>query len=419
MGEAHGERCGCDLTPQAGWSLEAAQERLLAAARPVEERESVPTEQALKRVLASPLISPIAVPPWDNSAMDGYAVRLADLAGSERLLRIAQRIPAGRVGVPLAPGTAARIFTGAPLPPGADAVVVQESCAQQGDVVEIRAAVRPGDNIRRAGEEIAVGDAVLAAGTRLAPQHLGLAATVGAAELTVYRRLRVAIVATGDELAMPGQPLAPGQIYNSNRYLLKGLLGTLGCEVVDLGITGDGLEQTMAALARGAAAADLVLVSGGVSAGEEDHVRPAIERLGRLELWGLAIRPGKPLAFGQIDATPIVGSPGNPVALLVAFCLLIRPFILRAQGVVDEVLPQPLWGAADFDWPRPDKRREYVRARLVPGTGGVPRVSIFPSRSSAMLSSVVWADGLAVIPEGRSLTQGDPVQYLPFSELLT
>lgn len=400
------------------WRLETALERLLAAAMPVAEQESIPTDQALGRVLAAAVASPMPIPGWDNSAMDGYALRAADVPEPGRRLQVSQRISAGAAGVALAPGTAARIFTGAPVPPGADAVVVQEACEQSGDWVQVNAPVRSGDNVRRAGEEIAAGHEVLSAGTRLAPQHLALAAAVGAAELPVFRRLRVAVFSTGDELVMPGEPLAPGQIYNSNRYQLRALLETIGCDVLDLGIVADRRQDTIEALAQGASRADLILASGGVSVGEEDHVKPAIEQLGRLELWSLAIRPGKPLAFGRIGATPVIGSPGNPVALFIVFSLLIRPFILRRQGVAGDITPNPIWGEADFDWPRPDKRREFVRARLESGGGGPPRVRVYTSRSSAMLSSLVWADGLAVIPEGRALAVGDPVQYIPFSELL-
>ena len=399
--------------------LEQAMDRLLGLARPVSSQERLPTRDGLHRVLAAPVESAIDVPPWDNSAMDGYAIRSADATTHRGRLRVAQRIPAGVRGQPLAAGSAARIFTGAPLPEGADTVVIQELCEQQGDVVWVPGDTPAGANIRRAGEDIPAGATIMTPGTRLQPQHLGLAASVGVDELAVFRRLRVAVFSSGDELVMPGQSLGPGQIYNSNHYTLSGLLQALGCEVVHLGVVADTLEATLEALARGADQADLILASGGVSVGEEDHVRPAVQRLGSLDLWKLAIRPGKPLACGRIGDTPFIGTPGNPVSLFVTFVLFARPFILRMQGVTGEVRPTSHQVEADFDWPRPDKRREFVRARLAAGHDGAARAQIHPSRSSGVLSSVAWANGLAVIPEGRVVAKGEPIEFLPFSELLT
>jgi molybdopterin molybdotransferase len=281
--------------------------------------------------------------------------------------------------------------------------------------------VRPGANIRRAGEDIARNAEVIGAGTRLRPQHLGLAASVGAAQLRVHRRVRVAIFSTGDELVTPGHPLGPGQIYNSNRFTLHGLLGALGCDLTDLGIVEDTPEATESALARGADQADLLIASGGVSVGEEDHVTAAVERLGSLALWNVAIRPGKPLAFGQIGPRriPFIGSPGNPVSLFTTFCLFARPFILRMQGVTGPLDPQTVTARAAFDWPRPTPRREFLRARLEPGGDGEALVHVYPSRSSGVLSSVTWANGLAVIPEGQALQRGDQVRFIPFSAILT
>ena len=238
------------------------------------------------------------------------------------------------------------------------------------------------------------------------------------AELSVYRRLRVAVLSSGDELASPGEPLGSGQIYNSYRYTLCALVAALGCEVIDLGTVPDTLEATMAALSAAAGVSDLILASGGVSVGEEDHVKPAVEHLGTLELWQIAMRPGKPLAFGHVARTPFIGSPGNPVAVFVAACLFARPFILVQQGVSGPVRPQALTVRAGFDWPRPDKRREFHRARLERGSDGEPEVQVHPSRSSGVLSSVTWANGLAVIAEGRVVHRGDPVPFIPFSELL-
>ncbi|KAA6185831.1 molybdopterin molybdotransferase MoeA [Thiohalocapsa marina] len=427
----HAAANDCDTGPVAPpLAVEAALALLLDHARPLTDVEDIPTAEARNRILAEPVPSRVDLPGWDNSAMDGYAIRHADLVQPEpasgpaptgRRLRIAQRIAAGHCGQPLAPGTAARIFTGAPVPANADTVVVQEICQTEGDSLIIPTAalarIQPGANVRRRGEECHAGDVILTAGIRLAAEHLGLAAGAGVERLPVYRRLRVAIFASGDELRMPGEPLSPGQIYNSNRFLLRALLETLDCEVIDLGIVADTLDATVEALQRAAGQADLVLASGGVSVGEEDHVRPAVQKLGRLDLWRIAMRPGKPLAFGHIGETPFIGSPGNPVSLFVTFGLFARPFIQRMQGVDGDLAPRYIRARADFDSPRPDKRREYQRARLDLDQDGEPRVQVFPSRSSAALSSLVWANGLVVVPEGRTIRSGDPVQFIPMGEL--
>ena len=397
---------------------EAAVEQLVAAAIPLSGRESVGLRDGLGHVLAEPVVSTIDVPGWDYSAMDGYALCAADCPAEGLSLPVSQRIPAGASPQPLVAGTAARIFTGAPIPAGADAVVMQEVCEATDGAVVIHAPVEAGSNIRRRGEDIRNGDVVVAAGTRLLPQHLGLAASVGVAELAVRRRPRVALFASGDELVMPGGPLAPGKIYNSNLFTATALLQALGCEVIDLGIVEDTLEATKEALRRGARDADLIFASGGVSVGEEDHVKPAVEALGSLDMWKIAIRPGKPVAFGHVDGTPFIGSPGNPVSLFVTFVLFVRPFLLRMQGR-DDWRVEAMQAKADFDWPRPDKRREFHRARLHYDEAGVARLSVHPSRSSGVLSSVTWANGLAVIPEGRVLKPGDEVSFLPFNELLT
>ena len=412
--------CGCD-SPKSGpalKSIEEALEFLLARVKPVAEVERLPTGEAIGRVLAEPVTSPIEVPPWNNSAMDGYALNSADLQGDSNRLPVSQRIPAGSMGSQLEPGTAARIFTGAPVPPGADTVVIQEACEQDGDAVIIRQAPSPGANIRSAGEDIKAGSGILSQGIRLGPQHLGLAASVGVAEQSVHRRLKVAVFSSGDELVMPGGTLGAGQIYNSNQFTLSGLLQALGCEVVQLGIVEDSLEATCEALARGAEQADLVVASGGVSVGDEDHVKPAVEQLGSLDLWKIAIRPGKPLAFGHIGETPFIGTPGNPVSLFVTFCIFARPYILRTQGVTEDVAPLPIMAKADFEWTKPDKRREYARARIAVNSHGETVVSLYPSRSSGVLSSVVWAKGLVVIPEQTTLAKGDPVMFIPYGELI-
>jgi molybdopterin molybdotransferase len=327
---------------------------------------------------------------------------------------VSQRIPAGHVGRPLQPGTAARIFTGGQVPAGADAVVMQEQCVALDDNVRIDAVPEPGAWIRRRGEDVNRGDVVLARGARLTPQALGLAASVGAARVRVMRRPRVALFSTGDELVMPGELLKPGAIYNSNRFTLRGLLQSLGCEVTDLGIVPDRLDATRAALRRAAAGNDLILTCGGVSVGEEDHLRPAVQAEGRLDLWQIAIKPGKPLAFGKVgDSAWFIGLPGNPVSSFVTFLLAVRPVLLRLQGALD-LAPRSLRLHAGFDWPRPDRRREFLRARL--GESGA--LELFPNQSSGVLTSVVWGDGLIDNPPGHAIVHGDAVRFLPFAELL-
>lgn len=394
-------------------SFDEALDRLLAAATPIEVLERLPTEQALGRVLAEDLVSSIDLPPLDNSAMDGYAVRAAE-AGPGASLPLSQRIAAGQVPVPLAVGSVARIFTGAPIPPGADAVVMQEDCAAESETVTIKAhKITPGQHIRRVGEDIRAGDAVLSSGTRLRPQELGLAASIGRAEIAVFRRLRVATFYTGSELVAPGQPLQPGQIYNSNRYTLAGMLASLGCEIVDHGSVHDDLDATRAVLTRAAQDVDLVITSGGVSVGEEDHVRSAVEADGSLDLWRIAIKPGKPLAFGRVHGVPFIGLPGNPVSVFATFSLLVRPYILRRQGV-QQIAPRAYELVADFVWPNPGPRREFVRARLSPDARSV---SIFANQGSGVLTSAVWADGFVDIAENRTVARNDSVRYIPFASL--
>ena len=392
--------------------------RLLAGAVPVTATEVVATYAAAGRVLAEGLRSAIDVPPLDNTSMDGYALRCADVSTAGARLAVAQRIPAGSVGHRLAPGTAARIFTGAPVPAGADAVVMQELCAVEGDSIVVNHVPHEGEWIRRHGEDIAAGAEVLAAGTRLDAAHVGVAASVGAARLSVFRRLRVALFSTGDELAMPGEPLKPGGIYNSNRYTLRALLEGLGCEVADLGIVPDTREATRAALREAAAGNDLILTSGGVSVGEEDHVKPAVEAEGSLDLWKIAIKPGKPLAFGSVrrpggeGQAAFIGLPGNPVSSFVTFLMLVRPFILKCQGA-SELRPRARGMQADFDF-KGDPRREFLRARINE-TGGL---DLFANQSSGVLTSCTWADGLIDNPPRHAIRSGDMVRFLPFSELL-
>ncbi len=397
-------------------SFDEALQKLLAAARPVAETEDADTVSAIGRTLARAQASGIVVPPLDNSAMDGYAVRLADIPAAGTRLAVAQRIPAGSVGTPLAAGTAARIFTGAPVPAGADAVVMQELCEHAGEgIVQVNHVPRPGENIRRAGEDIRHGAEILAAGVRLAPQDIGLAASVGLARLPVFRRLRVAVFFTGDELSMPGEALKPGGIYNSNRYTLRGLLAALGCEVRDLGIVPDSLEATRAALREAAAASDVIITSGGVSVGEEDHVKAAVQAEGALDLWKIAIKPGNPLAFGKVSLrdTAFIGLPGNPVSTFVTFLMLVRPFLLACQGA-RVTAPRGLMMRADFDWPSPDRRREFLRVRIN-NDGGL---DLFPNQSSGVLTSCAWADGVVDNPPAQAVARGELVRFIPFSELL-
>ncbi|MDQ7015493.1 MAG: molybdopterin molybdotransferase MoeA [Gammaproteobacteria bacterium] len=405
---------GCD-TATALKPIEETLEHLLSQAKPVTEVEWLATETVLGRVLAEDQLAAVSVPAWDNSAMDGYALRHADLQ-ADTPLTVAQRIPAGAVGTFLEPGTAARIFTGAPVPEGADTVVMQEHCQRDADLLILTHEVAKGANIRRIGEDVRQGEVILNQGAKLSPQHLGLAASVGLAKMPVYRRLKVAILCTGDELIPPGEPLGAGQIHDSNRYTFIGLLQALGCEVIDLGRVADDFIATQEALAEAAAKADLVLASGGVSVGEEDHVKAAVESLGRLSLWRVAIRPGKPLAFGFVGETPFIGVPGNPVSLFVTVAILARPFILRCQGR-EQILPSSFAVKAGFDWPRPDKRREYMRVRLHSEQGQLT-AEAHPSRSSGVLSSVTWSDGLAILPEGKAHKNGDLLEFIPFSELL-
>jgi molybdopterin molybdotransferase len=403
-------------------TVDEALAQLLAAANAPVDVEDVATLSATGRVLAKPQYSGIDVPPLDNSSMDGYAVRAADCAGGEARLPVSQRIPAGSIPGPLAAGTAARIFTGAPVPPGADCIVMQEMCVAEGDHVVVRHKPASGEWIRRVGEDIRSGSQILEAGLKLRPQETGLAASVGIASLPVFRRLRVAVFFTGDELVMPGEPLPPGAIYNSNRFTITGMLQELGCEVRDFGIVPDSLAATRDTLRRGAAENDLVITSGGVSVGEEDHVKPAVEAEGQLQMWKIAIKPGKPLAFGRIGpegrhagpgTAAFVGLPGNPASVFVTICVLVRPFILRMQGVT-RVAPMACSVRADFDWEKPDIRREFLRARLN-GQGGL---DLYPNQGSGVLASAAWADGLIDNASKHPIKRGDMVRFLPFAELL-
>ncbi len=397
-------------------SLDDALADLLARATPLARVESVSTFEADGRVLAQDQVSALQVPPQDNSSMDGYALRCADLA--DGAMPVSQRIPAGSAAQPLQARTLARIFTGAPVPEGADAIVMQEDTETLADgTVRVLRAPQPGQWIRRSGEDVTRGDAVLRAGQRLSPAEMGLAASIGLAQLPVAARPRVALFSTGDELVMPGtvppQAMKPGAIYNSNRFFLRAMLQRLGCEVSDLGIVPDQREATVQALREASAGHDLILTSGGVSVGEEDHIKPAVQALGTLDLWQIAIKPGKPFAYGRVGAAHFIGLPGNPVSSFVTFALLVRPFLLQLQGAT-ALAPPATRLPAHFDWPRPDKRREFLRVRRN-AQGGL---DLFANQSSGVLTSVVWGDGLVDNPPGSAIARGDAVSFISLSDLL-
>ena len=387
--------------------------QVLAGVEPPQEFIELSLLESLGHVLAKDVVSPIAVPGDDNSAMDGYALRAAEAA---QALPVSQRIPAGAVGSALQPGTAARIFTGAAIPPGADAVVMQENCREQDQTVIVAGAVTPGQNIRPRGQDIKPGDTALVSGRRLRPQDLGLLASIGCATVSVYRPIRVAVLSTGDELVDPGSAeLQSGQIYNSNRYTLGGLLRSINVEFIDGGIIPDDPEITSRALQDAAARADCVITSGGVSVGEEDHVKNQVERLGEINLWKLAIKPGKPLAFGRIGDTPFIGLPGNPTSVFVTFCLIARPFLLKLQGV-DEPEPPRLQATAAFAVNKPGGRQEYLRVTLENTSEGL-KAKRFDNQSSGVLSSVSHSNALAVIPPGTAVVQGDKVEVILLDSL--
>ena len=409
------------LTP-----LDQALAELLACAAPLPGFDEVSTFEADGRLLAQDVVSSLDVPAHDNSAMDGYALRFADWRDANTTFWVNQRIPAGSSGQALGADCAARIFTGAPIPPGADAVVMQEECIlfnpasadSATPTVRIQVQPKPGQWIRRRGEDVASGDVVLKRGERLSPASLGLAASIGFDKLQVAKPVRVALFSTGDELVMPGDVLPasmkPGAIYNSNRFFLRALLLRLGCTVTDLGIVPDKLDATVAALHGASQQHDLILTSGGVSVGEEDHIKPAVQALGQLNLWQIAIKPGKPFAYGTVNSAHFIGLPGNPVSSFVTFLLLVRPFILKLQGS-NSVAPDSIASRADFTWARADKRREFLRVKRNAAGG----LSLFNNQSSGVLTSAVWGDGLVDNPAGQTIAPGDVVQYLPFASLMS
>ena len=405
-------------------TAQQALDHLLSHAKPVVECEKLAMQAALGRVLGESVDSLVDVPPLDNTSMDGYAMCTADVQTAGSILKIAQRIPAGSIGTTLEQGTAARIFTGAPVPPGADVVVMQEDCAiPEGSTDQVQVNIAPisGQWIRRRGEDLTAGKACLTAGTFLRPQELGVAASAGLTHLHVKRRVRVAAFFTGDELALPGEALKPGGIYNSNRDTLLACLKSLGCDATDLGIVPDRLDATRAALRKASKDHDLIITSGGVSVGEEDHIKPAVTAEGRLDLWQIAIKPGKPLAFGAVrkseepkdGETWFIGLPGNPVSSFVTFLLFVRPFILKLQGR-NSSPPQSYSMRADFDWLKADRRNEFLRVKLNSNGG----LDLFPNQSSGVLTSASWGDGLVDCPPNQPIKSGDLVKYIPFDALL-
>ncbi|HET8848897.1 MAG TPA: gephyrin-like molybdotransferase Glp [Marinobacter sp.] len=404
------------MTGQTLIPVDQALAEMLASAKALENIESAPLNRSLGRVLARDYTVPADVPPADNSGVDGYALAVADLVQG-RPLPVSDRLPAGAAPTVLRPGTAVRIFTGSEIPPGADAVVMQERVERTGDQIVVQAEVRPGQNIRRRGQDLSEGDLALSTGTRIRPQEMGLLGSIGVSEVAVYRPLRVAVLCTGDELVEPGKPLAPGQIYNSNQFLLTGLIAQAGCELAHYETLRDNREATRASFTRAAQLADVIITSGGVSVGEEDHVRAVLETSGQLSMWRMAIKPGKPLAFGNYDGTPFIGLPGNPASVLVCFLVMAMPYLRARQGRT-RTQPRGVTLPAAFETHETSVRREFVRARLE-GDGSSARVAAYPNQSSGVLSSACWGDGLAVVPENTRVTPGDPVLYYSYEELLS
>lgn len=389
---------------------------LLNQVTQTQEAETIPVSQALGRILAKSIVSDVNVPPHDNSQMDGYALHSYDLQHNS-VLEVSHRITAGSVPGSLKAGTAARIFTGAPIPEGANMVIMQEETQanDKGQVKITAESTQPGQNIRRLGQDIGQGDEILVQGHKLRPQDLGLITSIGIAEVEVYKPLKIATFTTGDELLEPGQNAEPGKIYNANRYVLAGLVPALGFELIDLGHVEDTLEATVEAMKQAAQIGDVVITTGGVSVGEEDHIKPAIEQLGTLDMWKVKMKPGKPLAFGDIEGTPFIGLPGNPVSAFATFNLFARPYLLKKQGAA-VLKAKPLWLEALFEWPKAGFRREFARAKLV-NKNQKTYVEIFPNQNSGVLTSAVWAEGFVVIPEDSVVKRGDKVAFYPFNPI--
>ena len=395
-------------------SYQEALDFLIEQAQTTQQIEQVSLFKAYHRVLAQDVVSTMQVPPADNSMMDGYGIAYQDFAGEGTKLTVSQRIAAGEVGETLQSGTAVRIFTGAQIPKGVDTVIMQEHVSADGDHITLNEPVSRGQNIRVAGEDIEIDQVILKKGQRLRPQDIALAASIGVDSLSVYKPLKVATFSTGDELVMPGEALTEGKIYNANRFTLVGYLNQMGFEVIDLGQVEDTLEATQKALQKAAEVADVMITSGGVSVGEEDHLKPAVDSLGELNMWKVKMKPGKPLAYGHVQNTPFIGLPGNPVSTFATFILFAKPYLMRMQGM-SEVAPSYMTLPAGFDWPKAGFRREFARARLET-VDGRTQIVLFPNQSSGVLTSASWAEGLAEIPDETTVKAGDLIRYYPLSE---
>lgn len=397
-------------------NFEDARQTLLSGAKPLAVTETLPLLAAQGRTLSQAITSPINVPGFDNSAMDGYALNVQDIHNLPEFFPVTQRIAAGQTGTPLGPQSAARIFTGAPIPEGANVVVPQEHTQEREGSITLTHPIELSQHIRARGEDIAAGGLVLAAGQRLGAAQLAMLASIGIANVTVFKPLHVGVFFTGDELTEPGQPLAPGGIYNSNRYAINGLLTQLGCIVKDYGIVRDTAVETREALGKAAKENDVIITCGGVSVGEEDHVKAAVMALGSLDLWQISMKPGKPLAYGRVGETDFIGLPGNPVSAFVTFLLMARPFLLKRMGASETGLKY-LTAQANFDWPRPDRRREFLRVKITTDSSGAPVLDLWPNQGSGVMSSLAWADGLVDLAPETKITRGDTVRYLSLSEL--
>ena len=381
--------------------------------------EAVSLDGSLGRILASDIHSTINVPGFDNSAMDGYTIALNDSQVAQENLSfdVVDRIAAGSTGNDLKIGNAARIFTGAPIPNGANTVVMQEECTLSEDKsqITVKRAINLNENIRPTGNDILKDNVILSSGRQIKPQDISLAASVGVGELVVFKKIKVGVFFTGDELVEPGNPLTPGKIYNSNRYALVALLKQVGCDVINLGNIEDKLDATCEALEALESQCDLIMTTGGVSVGEEDHVKPAVEKLGELNLWKIRMKPGKPLAYGKVKQTPFIGLPGNPVSSFVTFCIFSLPFIKKMQGK-SNYESKILKVKTNFDCKRAKPRREYARVRIDHSTE-TPLANLFPKQGSDVMSSVVWADGIIEIPENTTFETGTILNYYSMSEL--